>query len=149
MAKPTAVFLSIGSNIEREKHITLACQTLKHHFPSIQFSNIFDTPALGFEGSPFYNLCARFESLDSKEAICQKLKGIETEINQGQYERLKNRAIDIDVILLGDEQLKDDMTHYPFILKGFAQLDAKFQSQADARKNEIEALITQELPCNA
>ena len=59
-----AVFIGIGSNIEPQKNISNALALLPSMFPSIVFSRIFESEAIGFKGDNFLNLVARFDSID-------------------------------------------------------------------------------------
>ncbi len=49
----TTVYLSIGSNIEREKHIRAGILALKEQFGHITLSSVYESDAVGFDGHPF------------------------------------------------------------------------------------------------
>ena len=56
----TTVYLSIGSNIEREKHIRAGINALKKQFGNLTLSSVYESDAVGFDGQPFLNLIAAF-----------------------------------------------------------------------------------------
>ena len=56
------VWVSIGSNIERERHVRSAVEALRAQFGELVVSPVYETPAEGFEGDPFYNLVAGFHT---------------------------------------------------------------------------------------
>ena len=49
------VYVSIGSNINREHHITESL-ALNHRFAPLQISQFYDCEPVGFEGDNFLNL---------------------------------------------------------------------------------------------
>ena len=52
------VYLSLGSNIDREHHIGAALDALADRFGALEISTVFESVAVGFEGDSFYNLVA-------------------------------------------------------------------------------------------
>ncbi len=55
------VYVGIGSNIEQEKYLRIAAQSLKEHFGEgcqLQLSPVYKTRAVGFDGDDFFNLVA-------------------------------------------------------------------------------------------
>jgi 2-amino-4-hydroxy-6-hydroxymethyldihydropteridine diphosphokinase len=74
------VYVGIGSNIERNKHIRAAIKSLQYVFgPDCQLkkSPVYKTLAVGFDGDDFYNLVASFYTLQSPFDIEKQLKAIE------------------------------------------------------------------------
>ena len=53
------VLISIGSNIERERYTKQSLVALKQHFSDVTVSSVYESEAVGFNGSPFYNAVAR------------------------------------------------------------------------------------------
>ena len=54
-------WVSIGSNIERRKNISLALQLLEEHYGSLDRSSVYESDAVGFNSAPFYNLVVGFQ----------------------------------------------------------------------------------------
>ena len=50
------VWVSVGSNIDREHHIRAALADLHMAFGDLTVSPLYETDAVGFEGDAFYNL---------------------------------------------------------------------------------------------
>lgn len=47
------VLISIGSNIERERYTKQSLVALKQHFSDVTVSSVYESEAVGFNGSPF------------------------------------------------------------------------------------------------
>lgn len=120
------IYLSLGSNIDKEKQILFAIDKLKQHFTSIVTSPIYETEAVGFEGENFYNLVVSFKSTLSHKQIETILKQIERDSGRvKKLEKFSARTLDIDILLIGDEILlaqginipRDEIIKYSFVLK--------------------------------
>lgn len=99
----TTIYLSLGSNIEAEHNIKQCVHALCEHFGNIICSNVYQTPAIGFEGDDFLNLVVQLESNQSLETIKQICRDLEDQ--QGrvrQDNKFSARPIDIDVLLYGE-----------------------------------------------
>jgi len=125
------VFLSIGSNIEREKNLVLAVNALQEHFGRLTLSSVYDTEAVGFEGAPFYNIVVRFESDLPVAEIVKVLKEIEVQHGRQRIsEKFSARALDLDLILYGnlildEEHLqlpRPELMDYAFMLEPLAEV---------------------------
>ena len=124
-------FLSIGSNIEREKNFVSAIKALQEHFGRLTLSSVYDTEAVGFEGAPFYNMVIGFESELPVSEIVQILKEIENRHGRQRVsEKFSARALDLDLILYGDlildqEHLqlpRPELMDYAFMLEPLAEV---------------------------
>ena len=108
------VAVSLGSNLDRESNICAAVETIKSLYPDAIFSAVFESEAVGFQGSAFYNLAAAFETdLEIAELVLQ-LREIEAQ--QGRVrigESMGSREMDIDVLLYGDEILHSQGVNIP------------------------------------
>jgi len=108
------IYIGIGSNIEPQINIKRACERLRLDFPSIEFSRVFESVSVGFEGGNFINLVACFKSTDldsndgmeaqnSLSLLVKKLKSIENDLGRVRGgEKFSDRHIDIDILLFGD-----------------------------------------------
>ena len=47
------ILISIGSNIEREHYTKQSLVALKQHFSDVAVSSVYESEAVGFNGSPF------------------------------------------------------------------------------------------------
>ncbi len=106
------IYIGIGSNIDPYKNIPIALTVLKDAFPSIQYSRVFESEAVGFEGDNFLNLvaCFSFDEVDSEEneitslsILIKQLKNIENDLGRQRGSlKFSDRNIDIDILLFGD-----------------------------------------------
>ena len=125
------IWVSLGSNIEREKHLRAAVAELERHLGPASISPVYETDAEGFEGPAFYNLVTGHETNKPPEAIIHLFRQLEDELGRVRGEaRFDSRTIDIDLLTYGDlvaevagKQLpRDDITDYAFVLKPLCDL---------------------------
>jgi 2-amino-4-hydroxy-6-hydroxymethyldihydropteridine diphosphokinase len=125
------VYLSIGSNINRERNIASALQELRNLFGKLRLSSVYETEAVGFDGPPFYNLTILFHSDEPVHQIAKILR--EIEIRHGRTHKcakFSGRTLDLDILLYGDLVLKegklqiprDDIIRYAFVLEPLAEI---------------------------
>ena len=97
------VYVSIGSNQNREVKIRQAVLSLRKKFGDIDLSPVYDTAAVGFVGSDFLNLVASFESELDPEALVTAFHDIEDSLGRDRSQpRFASRPIDIDLLLYDD-----------------------------------------------
>ncbi|WP_028238112.1 2-amino-4-hydroxy-6-hydroxymethyldihydropteridine diphosphokinase [Stutzerimonas azotifigens] len=98
----TPVLLGLGSNIERERHLTAGLEALAEVLADMRCSPVFESLAVGLRSGNFYNLVvAGTTSLPLLE-LDRKLKFIEADNGRYAPER-KGLPLDIDVLLYGDQ----------------------------------------------
>jgi 2-amino-4-hydroxy-6-hydroxymethyldihydropteridine diphosphokinase len=129
------VFLSLGSNVNREMHIPKALEELAELFGPLIVSSIYESEAVGFEGEPFFNLAVKFHSDLPATDIARLLREIEFAHGRSQESRkFEPRALDIDLLIYGNQALekgglrlpRDDIVKYAFMLEPLAEIDPKF-----------------------
>jgi 2-amino-4-hydroxy-6-hydroxymethyldihydropteridine diphosphokinase len=93
------VYVSIGSNIDRERHIAAALDALAEKFSSLDISSVYESEAVGFSGDNFFNLVAGFDTDKPVSLLSACLREIEHDNgrNRGQ-ERFSARTLDIDIL---------------------------------------------------
>ncbi len=125
------VYVSIGSNIERDKHIRAALDALRARFGELVVSTVYQTSSVGFDGADFYNLVAGFDSNAAVQEVSAALHAIEA-----AYGRLRtggkfaSRTLDIDLLLYDDLVLDEvglqlprgEITRYAFVLGPLAEI---------------------------
>ena len=125
------VFVSIGSNIERERHIPLALKELEKMFGELMLSSVYETQPVGFVGGNFYNLVVAFETNMPVNQVGKLLKAVETQHCRDRVgEKFSSRTLDLDLLLYGDEIIEDgkikvprvDITEYAFVLEPLAEI---------------------------
>ena len=128
------VYISIGSNIEREANIRAAVQALRERFGILTLSSVYENQPIGFEGENFYNLVAAFDTDESPEAVATILHDIERQLGRERGpSRFSSRTIDLDLLLYGDLQRHDtelriprpEITEYACVLRPLAELAPK------------------------
>jgi 2-amino-4-hydroxy-6-hydroxymethyldihydropteridine diphosphokinase len=125
------VFLSLGSNVDREVHIPSALAELERRFGPLTVSSTYETAAVGFDGPPFYNLVVAFSTDLPVEQIAHILSEIEEQHGRTrQCKKFSSRTLDIDLILYGDlirregklNLPRDEITRYAFVLEPLAEI---------------------------
>lgn len=125
------IYLSIGSNIDRDRSIRQGVEQLQQTFGEMVISTVYESEAVGFEGDAFYNLVVGFGSELSCEEIQQQLRQIEEQNGRERSaEKFNPRTLDIDLLLYGDLDLQDqgidlpraEIFEYAFVLRPLAEI---------------------------
>ncbi|PSW15110.1 2-amino-4-hydroxy-6-hydroxymethyldihydropteridine diphosphokinase [Photobacterium sanctipauli] len=99
----TTVYISLGSNIEREYHIQAAVSELKQLGTDFQLSTIYEAEPVGFEGPNFYNCVVAMKTSLSLDNLQQALKQLELDYGRSpQAKKNQSRTLDLDILLFGD-----------------------------------------------
>jgi len=97
------VNISVGSNIDRERHVTASLDSLSATFGKIRVSRVFESEAVGFEGDPFYNLAVGLETVQSVGALAEFLRKLENDSGRRRdMPRLSSRSLDLDLLTYDD-----------------------------------------------
>lgn len=97
------VYVSIGSNIDREQNITSGITALRVHFDNVVLSPVYESTSVGFDGDNFYNLVAGFHTEKSMHEVVVLLNQIEDENGRTRNgPRFSSRTLDIDLLLYDD-----------------------------------------------
>lgn len=103
------VFVSVGSNVDREQHIALALELLRARFGVLRRSSVYESAAVGFDGDPFFNLAVAFDTEAEPRQIVTALREIERRCGRERGgERLSPRTMDLDLLLVGDRVMRDE-----------------------------------------
>ncbi|MCK0752159.1 MULTISPECIES: 2-amino-4-hydroxy-6-hydroxymethyldihydropteridine diphosphokinase [Chromohalobacter] len=128
----TQVTVSIGSNIDRERHVLACLDALTDTFGDVQVSRVFESEPVGFEdGRNFYNLVAAFHStltVGELQAWCKRV-----EADNGRLPgspKFSPRTLDIDLLTVGDrcghiegvDLPRDEILQHAFVLRPLAEL---------------------------
>ena len=96
------VYLSIGSNIDRDVHVTAALDALAEGFGKLIISRVFESESIGFTGENFYNLVVGIDSDQSIAQLAAVMHMIEQ--NNGRSRngiKFGPRTLDIDILTYG------------------------------------------------
>jgi len=124
------VYVSIGSNIERRKHIAAALHMLEREFGPLVRSAVYECDAVGFDSAPFYNLVAGFDTGLDPAGVRDRLHAIENRNGRERSSGLSARTLDLDMLLYDDLVLdrdgvvlpRADITRYAFVLGPLAEI---------------------------
>lgn len=97
------IFISIGSNINRDYHIRQAVKQLHQHFSQLQLSSVYESEAVGFSGDAFFNLVVGAQT-DLTIAQCIAcFKQIEDQYGRVRSsEKFSGRTLDLDLLTYND-----------------------------------------------
>ncbi|WP_034917329.1 2-amino-4-hydroxy-6-hydroxymethyldihydropteridine diphosphokinase [Gillisia sp. CAL575] len=117
MNSPRLYYIALGSN--DGNRMQLLQQAIAEIYTEIgevnSISQVYETPAWGFQGDLFLNACAAFSSRFSPEEVLQKLLAIETDLGRlrTNNEGYSSRKIDLDIILVQDEIINSSSLKVP------------------------------------
>lgn len=97
------VFLSLGSNIDRAKHIRAGLDALAREFGELRVSRVFESEAVGFDGDNFYNLVVGIHTDMPVGQLALRLREIEDangRVRGGP--KFSARTLDIDILTYDD-----------------------------------------------
>jgi 2-amino-4-hydroxy-6-hydroxymethyldihydropteridine diphosphokinase len=124
-------WISIGSNVDRERSIRGGVADLRATFGPLILSSVYETPALGFVGEPFLNLVAGFDSDWTVAAIDARLRAIEDAHGRVRGpDKFAPRTLDLDLLTCGDAVgvvegvilPRDEILDYGFVLGPLAEV---------------------------
>jgi len=125
------VYISIGSNIDRDKNILASLQALEQQFGKLTISSIYESEPVGFTGDTFYNLVVGFNSELEVKDVAKQLRQIELDNGRTRdCQKFSARTLDLDLLLyddliLNDGRLqipRDEIEHYAFVLEPLAEI---------------------------
>lgn len=119
--------LSLGSNLEPERHLASAVAELRARFGRVELSPVYRTPAEGFEGPDFLNLAAIIDTDLEPAALDAWLHALEDRHGRRRdVPRFSSRTLDVDLVLLDDRVLRGpgnlelprgELAKHAFVLK--------------------------------
>jgi len=113
------VYVSIGSNIDREQNICAALRVLTADYGELEQSSVYESAAVGFDSAPFYNLVVGFCKDDAPRAVQDRLHAIENRQGRLRTAKLSARTLDLDLLLYDDR--------YAFVLAPLAEIAGSAQ----------------------
>lgn len=127
------VLVSLGSNIERERHIAIALDALAAQFGTLRISRVFESEPVGFASQRnFYNLVVGFECGMGVGALRRWCKSVE--LANGRHPdapKFSSRSLDIDILTVdalsgeidGVSLPRAEIAHNAFVLQPLAELE--------------------------
>jgi len=136
------VWISVGSNIDRERSVRAALRELRQLFGDLVLSPIYETEAVGFDGDAFLNLVVGVDTARAPGELHRLLRDIEASHGrQRSGVRFDARTLDLDVLTYGDavtdeggKQLpRDEILKYAFVLGPLADVAPDERHPQDGR----------------
>lgn len=127
----TRTFVSVGSNIDKEKNIQAAINSLDCCYGPLTLSKVYESVAVGFRGDNFYNLVAAFDTNDTVEVVAARLASIEEACGRRRSENSHEaRTLDIDLLVYGNlcrhdkdfDLPRHEINEYAFVLLPLADI---------------------------
>jgi len=124
------LFISIGSNIDKDLYIRQGISQLTAAFGPLEISSVYESESVGFDGSNFYNLvCAATTTLDISD-VTALLRKIEVANGRDRSaKKFSSRTLDLDLLLYDDLVVtapvvlpRDEIDKNAFVLWPLAEL---------------------------
>ncbi len=131
MAETVRAFIGVGSNVDRHRHIRAGLDALAAEFGELEVSPVYESEAVGFDGSPFFNLVVGIHTDKSVAELSRCLKVIELANGRHpQARRFSPRTLDLDILTYGHLDHRTDGVELPrpeilynaFVLRPLAEL---------------------------
>jgi 2-amino-4-hydroxy-6-hydroxymethyldihydropteridine diphosphokinase len=143
---PLRGLLGIGSNVgDRRANLQAAVDALRRAgVEVIACSSVYDTDPVGevLDQRSFLNACLSIQTELAPLPLLDRLKRLEGELGRGSSDRRDGpRIIDIDILMLGDEEMRDSRITLPhgqllrrrFVLIPALELDMELRTPAGER----------------
>ena len=102
MPETVRVYISIGTNIDREHHVTAALDALADWFGELVISPVYESEAVGFDGSAFFNLVVGVDTGLSVGELSRRFKQLEADNGRRRnVPRFSARTLDLDILTYG------------------------------------------------
>ena len=137
----STVFLSRGSNSDRQHNIGSGLDDLATAFGELRLSPVYESEAVGFKGSPFFNLVVALETDLPVAALADRLRDIERAHGRVRGEKkFASRTLDIDILTYGDLTGEIDVSQ----MSEEAQMELAIAASMQTATAETEVALTPE-----
>ena len=135
-------YLSLGSNLDPQRHLARAVEELRARFGPLVLSPTYRTPAVGFDGPDFLNSAAIIDSDLSVVALDAWLHTLDDAHGRRRDQpRFSDRPLDIDIVFYddvvfrgpGNLQVPRPELRHAFVLKPLADIAPDFRDPASGR----------------
>ncbi|KHT65504.1 2-amino-4-hydroxy-6-hydroxymethyldihydropteridine pyrophosphokinase [Photobacterium gaetbulicola] len=137
----TTVYISLGSNIDRERHLMAGLAGLSKLGSGMQVSTIYEAEPVGFSGPNFFNCVAVIETSLSLDTLWQALKQLELQHGRAaDAAKNQSRTLDLDILLYGETVQetypvlpRSDIYKFAFVLQPLMELCPHREIPGDGR----------------
>ena len=123
------IWVSVGSNMDRETSIRAGISALKVEFGELQLSPVYETEAVGFVGDAFLNMVLGFHTdlpLQDVRAVLRKIEHAQGRVRDEH--KFGSRTLDLDILTYGNlvDESEDipraEIMRYAFVLGPLADV---------------------------
>lgn len=101
------VYLSLGSNLQPQRHLHAALDELRERFGTLTVSPAYRSAAIGFAGADFINLAVGLDTELEPMALNDWLHALEDRHGRRRdVPRFSDRTLDVDIVLYDDRVLR-------------------------------------------
>jgi 2-amino-4-hydroxy-6-hydroxymethyldihydropteridine diphosphokinase len=135
-------YLSLGSNVDPQRHLERALEELRERFGAVTASRFLRTPAVGFDGPDFLNAAAIVETDLDIVALDAWLHALEDAHGRRRdVPRFSDRPLDIDIVFYDDRvfrgpgnlQVPRPELRHAFVLQPLAEIAPGFRDPVSGR----------------
>jgi len=125
------VYLSLGSNLEPQRHLRAALAALRERFGALDASPAYRSKSIGFDGADFVNLAVGLDTELAPVELNDWLHVLEDRHGRRRdVPRYSDRTLDIDIVLYGDRiidgpghlQIPRQELQHAFVLRPLADI---------------------------
>lgn len=114
MTGKAQVYISIGSNIDRERYVSAALDALYLWFGELEISPVYESESVGFNGSLFLNLVVGVSTDWSVAELSRRFKQLEADNGRRRdVPKFAARTLDLDILTYGDKVGRVDGVELP------------------------------------
>lgn len=138
----TRAYLSLGSNLQPQRHLRAALDELQARFGALKVSPAYRSRAVGFEGPDFVNLAVGLETELAPAALNDWLHALEDRHGRRRdVPRFSDRTLDVDIVLFGEAvidgpghlQVPRKELQHAFVLRPIADIAPQLRHPLDGR----------------
>jgi 2-amino-4-hydroxy-6-hydroxymethyldihydropteridine diphosphokinase len=93
------IFLGLGSNVEREAHLSIGLKMLEEHLKNIKCSPVFESASINSSGPAFFNFVLSAETELPLEKLIAWIKEIERAHGRRIFKHKNLVTLDIDLLM--------------------------------------------------
>lgn len=125
------VYLSLGSNLEPQRHLRAALVALRERFGELDVSPAYRSKSIGFDGAEFVNLAVGLDTTLAPAELNDWLHALEDRHGRRRdVPRYADRTLDIDIVLYdalvldgpGHLQIPRQELQHAFVLRPLADI---------------------------